>query len=83
MDWFEVNLKYNTFHRREGCCRPEDVKIKICYSKMTSKQSINFFHTLLVIKYTSNMQYIVKNLVCLFTAVAVLVCVRGYRFWPV
>ena len=26
------------------------------YSRMTSKQSIQFFHTLLIIKYASNMQ---------------------------
>ena len=62
----------NTFYRREDCRRPEDVKIRFfClqhegnllgvgkpYSKMTSKQSIQFFHTFFVIKYASNMQYI-------------------------
>ena len=63
----------NTFHRGEGCRRPEDVKIRIFpsrqhdgnllgvrkrYSRMTSKQSMQFFHTLLVVEYASNMQYI-------------------------
>ena len=63
----------NTFHHGEGCRRPEDVEIRIFpssarrqpslgvgkrYSRMTSKQSVQFFHTLLIIKYTSNMQCI-------------------------
>ena len=62
----------NTFHCGECCRRPEDVKIMIFpssasrnllgvgkrYSRMTSKQSIEFFHTLLIIEYASNMQYI-------------------------
>ena len=53
---------------------------------MTSKQSIQFFHTLLIINYASNMQYI-WLVVCglfftlkfsrLFTAVAVLACLRS------
>ena len=63
----------NTLDRGEGCRRPEDVKklgfsrlqhdgnllgVGKRYSRMTSKQSIQFFHTLLIIKYASNMQYI-------------------------
>ena len=88
----------NNFHRREGCRRPEDVKIRISrssarrgnllgvgkrYPRMTSKQSIQFFHTLLIKKYASNMQYIwlvvcglflTVKFSCLFTAVAVLAC---------
>ena len=51
----------NTFHRGEGCRRHEDVNLLDVgkrYSRMTSKQSMQFFHTLLIIKCTSNMQYI-------------------------
>ena len=53
---------------------------------MTSKQSIQFFHALLIIKYASNMQYIylvvcglflTVKFSCLFTAVAVLACLRS------
>ena len=29
-----------------------------CYSGLTSKQSIQFFHKLLIVKYASNMQYV-------------------------
>ena len=55
----------NVYQRQEGCRRAEDGKILIlgeknqrCYSRMTSKQSIQFFRKLLIIKYASNMQYV-------------------------
>ena len=56
------------------------------YSRMTSKQSVQFFHTLLIIN-ASNMQYIycswlcVVKFSCLFTAVAVLACLRSLLYW--
>ena len=59
------------------------------YLTMTSKQSIQFFHTFLIIKYASNMQYILL-VVCglfltvkfssLFTAVAILACLKSLYY---
>ena len=55
------------------------------YLRLTSKQSIQFFHKRLIIKYASNMQYVVSCLwflfnakiySCLFPAVALLACLR-------
>ena len=37
-----------------------------CYSRLTSKQSIQFLYKLLIIKYASNMQYVVSCLWFLF-----------------
>ena len=37
-----------------------------CYSRLTSKQSIQFFYKLLIIKYASNMQYVDSCLWFLF-----------------
>ena len=64
----------NVYQRREGCRRAENgknpnfhvfrttatdlLRDERCYLRLTSKQSIQFFHTLLIIKYASNMQYI-------------------------
>ena len=39
-----------------------------CYWQLTSKQSIQFFHKLLIIKYASNIQYVVSCLWFLFNA---------------
>ena len=37
-----------------------------CYSRLTSKRSIQFFDKLLIIKYASNLQYVVSCLRFLF-----------------
>ena len=72
IDCFEVNLKWHLSPRRRFAVLLKTWKLGfprlqhdgnllgVCkrYSRMTSKQSIQFFHTLLIIKYASNMQYI-------------------------
>ena len=78
--WLLKSILSNTFHRQDGWCRYEDVKILIfqasgrrqpfrrCwrFSKLTSKQSIPFPRKFLILKLTSSWQYVGSCLWFLF-----------------
>ena len=72
----KTGKKYPDFHGLQDGER--------CYSTLTLKWSIQFFHKILIIKYALNMQYAVScgffltlKFSCLFPAVAVLACFKS------